>query len=83
MAGYGRNVSILKSFKPKDITIVDIVEEHITKAERDHPKIEAICLPLNVWVDRNQERAFDVVLGVWTLSYMQEQEVDQFLEWCR
>jgi hypothetical protein len=37
---------------------------------------------LQEWVKRNQEREFDVVLGVWTLSYMQEQDVDQFLEWC-
>jgi hypothetical protein len=70
MAGYGRNVGIFKTFKPKSITIIDILQDHIDKAAKEHSDIEAICLPLHQWVNSNPHEEFDVTIGVWALSYM-------------
>ena len=34
MAGYGRNVKVLKMFDPRSITIVDILQDHIAMAAK-------------------------------------------------
>lgn len=83
MAGYGRNVPVLKEFEPKSITIIDILQDHITAAEDKHKSITAVCAPLHDWIGQNYRERYDVVVGVWALSYMQEAHVDRLLGWCK
>jgi len=50
MAGWGRNVQVIKKFNPKEIVLVDFNSLSIDKAKemfQNDPKIQAHCADLN------------------------------------
>ena len=75
MAGWGRNVKALwKTAKPKSISIIDINPDWIKKAEQlfqEDLNVLPYCEDLNDWI-QHHDLKYRLVVGVWTLSYMDE-----------
>jgi len=72
MAGWGRNVQVIKKFDPKEIVMVDFNSLSIDEAKKrfaTDPKVRPYCEDLNQWIKKD-ESYYRATLGVWALSYM-------------
>ena len=83
-AGPGRNVEVYRQYQPRKIELLDVNNDHMVQAAKLYGQaVTTHTSDIFNWVTLNQDRSFDVVLGVWTLCYMSEQDVDVLLRWCK
>jgi len=72
MAGWGRNVPVIKKFDPKEIVLVDFNSFSIDEAKKrfaDDPKVKPYCKDLNQWI-KTDNSYYRATICVWVLSYM-------------
>jgi len=72
MAGWGRNVQVIKKFDPKEIVMVDFNSLSIDEAKKkyaSYPKVKPYCADLNQWI-KSDKSYYRATICVWVLSYM-------------
>ena len=71
MAGYGRNVPVLKTMNPKSITLVDFNEMAINKAKEDYandPSVKLFYNDVNRWILKDKAN-YEAVFAMWGICY--------------